>query len=101
MSFLTASERQTAEEEWQKLAAINAPNFLCTTAIEQAKNHPTDERAPAALYQCLRAVHLGCSNAEGTELARSAFQLLHRHYPASPWAAKGRVWYKGDSCTNS
>ncbi len=98
--FLTASERQTADQEWQKLAAINAPNFLCTAAIEQAKSHPTDERAPEALYQCLRAVHLGCSNDKGTELARSAFQLLHRRYPESPWAKKGKVWYKGDSCSS-
>ena len=100
-SFLSASERKTTDEEWQKLSAINAPNFLCTEAIEQAKSHPTDERAPEALYRCLRAVHLGCSNDKGTELARSAFQLLHHRYPDSPWAEKGKVWYKGDGCTNS
>jgi hypothetical protein len=96
--FLSASEKKSAEDEWKKLSAINAPNFLCTEAIEQAKNHPTDERAPEALYRCLRAVHLGCSNDKGTELARSAFQLLHRRYPDSTWAAKGKVWSKGGSC---
>jgi tetratricopeptide (TPR) repeat protein len=99
--FLSASERKTTDEEWQKLSAINAPNFLCTEAIEQAKSHPTDERAPEALYRCLRAVHLGCSNEKGTELARSAFQLLHHRYPGSPWAEKGKVWYKGDGCSSS
>ena len=99
--FLSASERKTTDEEWQKLSAINAPNFLCTEAMEQAKSHPTDERAPEALYRCLRAVHLGCSNDKGTELARSAFQLLHHRYPDSPWAEKGKVWYKGDGCSSS
>jgi hypothetical protein len=99
--FLSASERKTTDEEWQKLSAINAPNFLCTEAIDQAKSHPTDERAPEALYRCLRAVHLGCSNDTGTELARSAFQLLHHRYPDSPWAEKGKVWYKGGGCTQS
>jgi tetratricopeptide (TPR) repeat protein len=99
--FLSAAERKTTEEEWQKLSAINAPSFLCTEAIEQAKSHPTDERAPEALYRCLRAVHLGCSNDKGTELARSAFQLLHHRYPDSPWAEKGKVWYKGGGCTQS
>ena len=99
--FLSASERKTTDEEWQKLSAINAPNFLCTEAMEQANSHPTDERAPEALYRCLRAVHLGCSNDKGTELARSAFQLLHHRYPDSPWAEKGKVWYKGDSCSSS
>lgn len=97
-SLLSTAERKSADEEWQKLSAINAPNFLCTEAIEQAKSHPTDERAPEALYRCLRAVHLGCSNDEGTELAKSAFQLLQRRYSDSPWAEKGKVWYKGGAC---
>jgi len=100
-SLWSAAETKSAAEEWQKLSAINAPNFLCTTAIEQTKNHPHDDRAPEALYRCLRAVHLGCSNDKGTELAKSAFQLLHRRFPDSPWAEKGKVWYKGDSCPSS
>jgi hypothetical protein len=100
-SFSSAADRKSADEEWHKLSAINAPNFLCTAAIEHAKSHPNDERAPEALYRCLRAVHLGCSKDEGTELAKSAFQLLHRRYSNSPWAEKGKVWYKGDHCTNS
>jgi tetratricopeptide (TPR) repeat protein len=99
--FLSASERKSADEEWQKLSAINAPDFLCTEAIDQAKSHPNDERAPEALYRCLRAVHLGCSNDKGTQLAKSAFQLLHRRFPDSPWAEKGKVWYKGGSCPSS
>src|SRR5260370_14019193 len=94
--FLSSSERKSADDEWQKLSAINAPNFLCTEAIEQAKSHPTDERAPEALYRCIRAVHLGCSNIDSTKFARSAFVLLHRRYPDSPWGAKGKVWYKGN-----
>ncbi len=98
-SFLSAAERKSADDEWQKLSAINAPNFLCSEAIEQAKRQsPNDDRAPEALYQCLRAVHLGCSNSDGTTLAKSAFGLLHRRYPGSSWAVKGKVWYAGDGC---
>lgn len=99
--FLSAAEKKSADEEWQELAAINAPNFLCKEAIGQAKSQPTDKRAPEALYLCLRAVHLGCSNSEGTELAHSAFILLHRRYPHSVWADLGTLWYKGDSCSSS
>jgi len=77
---------------------INAPNFLCEAAIDQAKSHPNDERAPGALYRCIRAVYLGCSNAQGTEFAKSAFDLLHHRYAKSSWADKGKVWYRGDSC---
>jgi hypothetical protein len=99
-SLSSAADRESADEELHKLSAINAPNFLCIAAIDQAKIHPNDERAPEALYRCLRAVQLGCSNDEGTALAKSAFQLLHRRYSDSPRAEKGNVWYKGDGCTN-
>lgn len=97
--FLSAAEKKSAEDEWTRLSAINAPNFLCAAAIEQTKSHPNDPRAPEALYRCITAVHLGCSNNQGTEFARSAFNLLHRRYPDTRWAEKGKFWYKGDSCT--
>jgi hypothetical protein len=95
-SFLSPAEKKSTAEELQKLSAINAPNFLCTEAIEQAKSHPKEERAPEALYRCIRAVHLGCSNTQSPEFARSAFVLLHHRYPKSYWAEKGKVWNKGD-----
>ena len=98
-SFLSAAEKKSADDEWQKLSAINAPNFLCTEAIDQAKSQPNDDRAPEALYQCTRAVHLGCTNSKSDDLAKSAFLLLHHRYPDSPWAEKGKLWYKGNgSC---
>jgi hypothetical protein len=100
-SFLSAAQKKSADEEWQELTAINAPNFLCSEAIDQAKLHPSDERAPEAPYRCLRAVHLGCSNSQGTEFARSAFRLLHRRYPKGSWADKGKVWYSGNGCAGS
>jgi len=96
--FLTAAEKKSAADEWTKLSAINAPNYLCAAAIEQTKSHPDDARAPEALYRCITAVHLGCSNSQGTDYAQSAFRLLHHRYPDSQWAEKGKVWYKGGSC---
>jgi hypothetical protein len=96
-AFLSAAQKKSADEEWQKLSAINAPNLLCSGAIAQAKRDPTDERAPEALYRCLRAVHLGCSNGQGTVLSYSASVLLHRRYSKSDWAATGSLWYKGDN----
>jgi hypothetical protein len=97
-SFLSATQKKSGDEEWQKLAAINAPNFLCTEAIQHAKRDPDDPRAPEALYRCLVAVHLGCSNSQGTELAHSAFVLLHRRFPDSSGAEAGQLWYRGDNC---
>jgi hypothetical protein len=43
------------------------------------------------------------SQEENTVLAfkcRTA-SLNHHRYPDSPWAEKGKVWYKGDSCASS
>lgn len=97
-SFLSATEKQSADDEWKKLSEINAPSFLCTAAIEQAKRHPHDTRVPEALYRCLTAVHLGCSNSQGTDLAKSAFGLLHHRYAESDWAAKGQFWYRANNC---
>jgi len=95
--FLSLGEKTSAEDEWNKLSATNAPNLLCAAAIEQTKSHPKDARAPEAL-RCITAVHLGCSNSQGTDYARSAFKLLHHRYPNSQWGEKGQFWYKGDSC---
>ncbi len=59
------------------MSAINAPNFLCEAAIDQPKSPPNDEQRPGAFYRCIRAMHCGCSNAEGAEFAKSEFDLLH------------------------
>jgi hypothetical protein len=95
-NFLSDTERKSADEEWQKLAAINAPNFLCGEALKQSTHQPDDERVPEALYLCLEAVHQGCANSQSDEFAKSAFRLLHHNYPGSSWADKGKYWYHGE-----
>jgi hypothetical protein len=96
--FLSAAERKSADEEWQKLSTINAPNLLCAEAIGEATRSPQDQRIAEALYRCISAVHLGCSNEQGTEYAKSAYYLLHRRYPEDTWAQKNRFWYKSGGC---
>jgi hypothetical protein len=96
--FLSAAERKSADEEWQKPSTINAPNFLCAEVIGEAKRSPDDQRIPEALYRCIGAVRLGCSNDQGTEYAKSAYYLLHRRYTESSWAQKNRFWYRGNGC---
>jgi hypothetical protein len=93
--FLSAAEKKSAHDEWISLSAINAPNLLCKAALEQSRNHPNDPRAPEALYRCIRAVHLGCSNLQSAEFAKSAFVQLHSRYPKSTWSNKNKVWSKG------
>lgn len=98
--FLSAAQRKSADEQWSRLKAINAPNLLCSEAIGEARRKPGNELVPHALYQCIRAVHLGCSNERGTEYAKLAYYLLHRRYPDSTWASLNRFWYRGGGCPN-
>ncbi len=96
--FLSTAQKKSADDEWRKLLTINAPNFLCAAAIGEARRSPGDERVSEALSRCISAVHLGCSNDQGSEYAKSAYYLLHRHYAESKWAINNRFWYRGGGC---
>ncbi|HVA79410.1 MAG TPA: hypothetical protein VNF29_00620 [Candidatus Binataceae bacterium] len=96
--FLSPQQKKSADDQWRRLSAINAPNLLCAKAIGEARRKPTDERVPQALFQCISAVHLGCSNDQGSDYAKSAFSILHRRYPQSTWALNNRFWYRGGGC---
>ena len=96
--FLSSEQKNAAEQEWRKLTAINAPSYLCRAALDQAGRRPHDARVPEALGRCVRAVHYGCSNKDGSALAKSAFVNLHNGYPHSPWIYSTGFWYKGYGC---
>jgi hypothetical protein len=93
--FLSAADRQQAAAEWQKLTAIpTAPDWLAAQTLAFAQAHPQDPRVPEALYLAVRATRFGCTDAETGDYSRRAFQLLHRRYPDSDWAAKTPYWFK-------
>lgn len=94
-SFLSANERESADREWNQLSAIDGPEFLCRGALQHANISPKDERVPEALYRCISAVHLGPADNRCDDLAKQAFQLLHRRYGDSAWAQQNRFWYHG------
>jgi len=87
-------DKKAAKREWQKLGTVaTAPNYLAAQVLAFAKNHEEDERIPQALHLAVRATHLGCTNAETTQLSKAAFNFLHEHYPKSEWAAKTKYHY--------
>lgn len=97
-AFLSTAEREAAENEWQKLSTIYAPDLMCAEAIREAPLSPNDERVPEALFRCINAVHLAVSSGDRTnDLAKTAYALLHRRYPDSTWARENRFWYKANS----
>jgi hypothetical protein len=100
-SFLSPTERESAQREWNRLSAIDGPEFLCRAALEHAGVHPKDERVPEALYRCISAVHLGSATERSNDLAKRAFQLLHRRYGDSEWAQRNQFWYRGGGAPTS
>jgi hypothetical protein len=93
-TFLSDSERKSADREWSALSAIGGPEFLCSESLRHASARSDDARVPESLNRCINAVHLSQASERCNALAESAFHLLHRRYPNSIWAKKNRFWYR-------
>jgi hypothetical protein len=59
-------------------------------ALEYARAHPGDPRAPELLYWLIHVARWGGNH---DHLGRRAFQLLHARYPASSWARRSPYYY--------
>jgi len=93
--FLTAAQRERAEEEWKRLNANGiAGRFLARIALDWGRAHPGDPRVPEALHYAVRATHLGCGDGKPNGIGGAAFRLLHRNYPNSEWAKQTPYWYR-------
>lgn len=93
--FLTAEQRKSASAEWMALQKIgSAPNYFGEAVLPYAKAHPEDPRVPEALHLVVRATRLGCWSSGTPEVSRQAFNLLHQHYPDSPWTKQTPYWFK-------
>jgi hypothetical protein len=94
-AFLSEAEKTAARKEHAKLSSLGAaPNYLCRQVIEWAQGHPTDPRAPEALYLAVRTTRYGCTNKETGRWSKAAYDFLHKHYPSSTWAKKTPYWFK-------
>jgi hypothetical protein len=94
-SFLTASERASADDQRSKLAALAAgPVYMGRVVLDWAKAHPDDQRLPEALHLVVRATRYGCSDNGTAAINKQAFDLLHARYPNSTWATQTPYWFK-------
>jgi hypothetical protein len=93
--FLPAAARAQAAAEWQKLQSVpTAPDWLAAQTLAFARAHPQDPRVPEALYLVVRATRYGCTGGQTGDFSHRAFDLLHRRYSSSEWAAKTPYWFK-------
>jgi hypothetical protein len=93
--FLPQDERAAGEDEWSKIKqrATNSVNYLCAETLEWARAHASDPSVPEALHLAVEATHYGPKDAEGTKYSKQAFELLHKAYPKSEWAAMTKYYY--------
>ena len=96
--FLTPQQKKQAADEDARLNALPAgPIWLGQRAITYVKAHSDDKDAAEALALTVRATHLGFSeypkNSDKSAVSKQAFEMLHRMYPKSPWAAKTPYYY--------
>ena len=92
--WLTETQKDAARSEWRKLSTIGtAPNYLTEQVIAYAKLRPQDPSVPQALHLAVRSTRYGCTNIETSRLSKTAFNLLHDHYPQSEWSAKTKYYY--------
>jgi hypothetical protein len=95
--FLSAAQRAASKKELASLQALGtAPNYLCAQAVRLATLKPADPRSPEMLHLAVKATRYGCTNKETGRFSKMAYDLLHKNYPKSEWAAKTKFWFKGD-----
>src|SRR5262249_38493991 len=92
--FLNAAERAAAAAQLKQLSARPGPDYLAAQTIAWVNRAPNDPRAPEALHLAVMSTRYGCAGKQTGQYSKQAFDLLHRRYPASPWAAKTKFWFK-------
>ena len=91
--FSRYSERErTAIRNTALMRETAATAYFGPHVLRYAKQHLDDPRMPRTLHRLVFATRHACHRAPG-EVSREAFELLHRHFPASEWAEKTPYWY--------
>jgi hypothetical protein len=92
--FLSAGERAAAVAQYKQLGAHPGPDYLAAQTVAWVNRAPNDPRAPEALHLAVNTTRYGCTGKQTGQFSKQAFDLLHRRYPASPWTAKTKFWFK-------
>jgi hypothetical protein len=97
--FLSAEQRELLQREHTVLDSLPIRSrWIADELLPWAAGKPDDPEAPKALHFLVAGTRLECTNAESRKPgernpSREAFQLLHKHWPRSEWAAKTKYWF--------
>lgn len=95
--FLADAQKAAAAKESTSLNSLGGgatPNYLVRQVVSWANRTPADPRVPEALHLAVTSTRFGCTDKETGRWSKTAFDLLHRKYPTSPWAKKTKYWFK-------
>ena len=94
-AFLTEEQRTAAAKERAVLETRpGAPNWLGQRALDWANAHPDDPRLPEALHLVVRSWRYGCTDSDGANYSKQAFDILHSRYADNDWTKKTPYWFK-------
>ncbi|MGB2867418.1 MAG: hypothetical protein WBD36_03115 [Bacteroidota bacterium] len=93
-SFLTKSDKETAEKETRLLtSAPAAATYLGRIVNSWARTNAQDYRVPEALHLVVQVSRVGCRDDRSTQISKEAFLMLHRQFPKSEWTKQTNYWY--------
>lgn len=87
LNFMQPKAVEAARKEQAQLRKLSVAGYITPILLAWAKQKPDDPEAPKALH-----FYVSGKRAE-TKDARTAFQLLHKLYPKSEWAARTKYYY--------
>jgi hypothetical protein len=94
-AFISPADRETAGNERKTLASLGpAPNYLSNYVVSYAKGKSPDPNLAEALHLAVRSTRYGCTDKETAKYSKSAYEVLHKKYPQSPWAKKTPYWFQ-------
>jgi hypothetical protein len=94
---LSQKDRDIARHEVGELNQKGSTEaFLAPIFFAWAETHPNDPQVPQALHRLVVVTRYGCRNGDPSsgQISKTAFDLLHKQYPKSPWTAQTPFWFK-------
>jgi hypothetical protein len=91
--FLSAADRAQAKKENDVLEKIPcAGDYFAVQALAWVKDHPTDPRNSDVIGFAMRVVRNACRSGKTKDLDHQLFDVLHRQFSKSDWAARYKTW---------
>jgi hypothetical protein len=91
--FIIAADRAQADEEIARLQKIPcASDYFARQTLSWVRDHPSDPRDADLVGFAMRVVRNGCRTYATKDLNHQLFDLLHRRFSKSEWAARYTTW---------